>query len=459
MQKLIKLFLYTALVLPTLTFADDLKSSILPMRERATLRNEWLKDRFKTVLPEIMARNNLDMWIIIAREYNEDPVIRTMLPATWLNARRRTILVIYNPSGGQPLESFAVARYDVGEIFKKAWDPETQPNQYRALADLIKTKNPKKIGLNKSDFFAQADGLTATEYELFNKELPRKYQRRIVSAENVAIGWLETRSAKEMEVYPEICRIAHDIIKEGFSSNVITPGITTTDDVVWWYRERIRDLNLVTWFHPTVDIQRADKQDFNFLEAFSKNKADNVIRPGDLLHVDFGITYLGLNTDTQQHAYVLMPGQSRTPDFLVKALAAGNRLQDILTDQFKTGLTGNEMLLSALKQAKEEGLKPQIYTHPIGYYGHGSGPTIGMWDQQGGVPVNGDYPLFPNTAYSIELNAKVHIKAWNKEVAIMLEEDAFFDGERCKYIDPRQTEMIIIDWPANHPKAAGEKNK
>ncbi len=430
----------------SLVQADDLKDDILSMHKRAVVRDGFLKDRFETVLPEIMARNKLDMWIIIAREYNEDPVIRTMLPATWLNARRRTILVIHNPGNGYPLESYAVARYDVGDIFKKAWDPEAQPNQYKALADLIQSKNPKSIGINKSIYFAQADGLTATEYNLFKNALPKKYAPRIVSAEKVAIGWLETRSAKEMEVYPDICRIAHDIIKEGFSAKVITPGITTTDDVVWWYRERIRDLNLVTWFHPTVDIQRADKQDFNFLEAFSKDKADNVIRPGDLLHVDFGITYLGLNTDTQQHAYVLMPGESRAPDFLVKALGVGNRLQDILTDQFKTGRTGNEMLLSALKQAKEEGIKPQIYTHPIGYYGHGSGPTIGMWDKQEGVPVNGDYPLFPNTAYSIELNAKVHIKEWDKEVAIMLEEDALFDGKTCDYIDPRQTEMIIIDW-------------
>ncbi len=430
----------------SLVQADDLKDDILSMHQRAVVRDGFLKDRFETVLPEIMARNKLDMWIIIAREYNEDPVIRTMLPATWLNARRRTILVIHNPGNGYPLESYAVARYDVGDIFKKAWDPEAQPNQYKALADLIQSKNPKSIGINKSIYFAQADGLTATEYNLFKNALPKKYAPRIVSAEKVAIGWLETRSAKEMEFYPDICRIAHDIIKEGFSAKVITPGITTTDDVVWWYRERIRDLNLVTWFHPTVDIQRADKQDFNFLEAFSKDKADNVIRPGDLLHVDFGITYLGLNTDTQQHAYVLMPGESRTPDFLVKALGVGNRLQDILTDQFKTGRTGNEMLLSALKQAKEEGIKPQIYTHPIGYYGHGSGPTIGMWDKQEGVPINGDYPLFPNTAYSIELNAKVHIKEWDKEVAIMLEEDALFDGKTCDYIDPRQTEMIIIDW-------------
>ena len=428
---------------------QNLKDGILPMRERAAIRDALLKDRFETVLPKIMQRNNMDMWLIIAREYNEDPVIRTMLPATWLNARRRTVLVVFDPGQNKPLETYAVARYDVGEIFKKAWDPEAQPDQYKALADIIKQKDPKKIGINISEFFAQADGLTATEYDLFKNALPKKYQKRIVSAEQVAIGWLETRSAKEMEVYPEICRIAHDIIKEGFSANVVTPGVTTTDDIVWWYRERIRDLNLVTWFHPSVDIQRDDTQNFDFLEAFSKSKLDNLVRPGDLLHVDFGITYLSLNTDTQQHAYVLMPGEDRVPDELAKALATGNRLQDILTDQFETGRTGNEMLLSALKQAKKEGIKPQIYTHPIGYYGHGSGPTIGMWDKQEGVPVNGDYPLYPNTAYSIELNAKVFIPSWNKEVAIMLEEDAFFDGGSCKYIDPRQTEMIIIDWESD----------
>ena len=249
-----------------------------------------------------------------------------------------------------------------------------------------------------------------------------------------------------MEIYPKICKIAHDIIKEGFSAENIKPGITTTDDIVWWYRERIRELKLVTWFHPTVDIQRNDTQNFDFLSSFSKSKPDNLIVPGDLLHVDFGITYLGLNTDTQQHAYVFMPNESKTPEYLNTALKTGNRLQDILTDQFETGKTGNEMLRATINKAKSEGINPQIYTHPIGYYGHGSGPTIGMWDKQNGVPVNGDYPLYPNTAYSIELNAKMFINEWNKEIAIMLEEDAFFDGNECKYIDPRQTQMIEIDW-------------
>ena len=431
-------------IIPNLAVADDLKKKVLTLRDRSEIRNRLLKDRFESVLPDIMERTGIDMWIIVAREYNEDPVIKTMLPATWLNARRRTILVVYNPGSGNKLETYAIARYDVGEVFKRMWDPEQQPDQYKALAKLIYDKNPNKIGINQSEFFAQADGLTATEYNLLKSSLNRRQLKKVVSAEKLAIGWLETRSAMEMEYYPEICNIAHEIIKEGFSSNVITAGITTTDDVVWWYRDRIRELGLITWFHPTVDLQRSDNIKFDFLSAFSKSKVSNVIQKGDLLHVDFGITYLGLNTDTQQHAYILRDGEMNAPAELNNALRIGNKLQDILTNEFTTGRTGNEILLSALTKAKSVGIKPQIYTHPIGFYGHGSGPTIGMWDKQEGVPVNGDYPLFKNTAYSIELNAKVYIESWGKEIAIMLEEDAFFDGEKCDYMDSRQTKMILI---------------
>lgn len=424
--------------------ADELKNRVMAMKDRAELKNRFLDDRIKTVLPKIMERTEIDMWIIIGREYNEDPVLRTMLPANWINARRRTILVIYNPGNNLPLETFAIARYDVGKIFKKAWDPEQNPDQYDALSKLIIQKNPTKIGLNQSNYFAQADGLTSTEYQLFKKSLPRKVFKKVVSAEKLAIGWLETRSKLEMDYYPDICKIAHDIIKEGFSSKIVKPGVTTTDDIVWWYRERIRDLKLITWFHPTVDLQRSDDSEFDFLSAFSKSKGENVIYHGDLLHVDFGITYLGLNTDTQQLAYVLHNGETDAPDGLKNALKIGNNLQDILTNEFIVGKTGNEILKIALNKARSSGIKPQIYTHPIGYYGHGSGPTIGMWDQQDGVPVNGDYPLYENTAFSIELNAKVFVKSWNKEIAIMLEEDAFFDGENTRYIDPRQTSLILI---------------
>lgn len=416
---------------------------ILPMRERATVIDTWLMERLETVVPALMRRNGIDMWIVSAREYNEDPVIRSMLPATWIAARRRTVLVFFDHGGEKGVERLAVSRYDVGAFFPGAWNPELEPDQMKRLAEIISIAKPDKIALNRSTTFGLADGLTATEYDALMAAIPETYRDRIVSGENLAVGWLETRTAAEMEVYPMICRIAHRIIQEGLSEQVIQPGITTTSDVEWWYRERIRDLGLVTWFHPSVSVQRAD--DAPPRSSFSSKPDEEVIRPGDLVHVDFGITYLRLNTDTQQHAYVLKPGELAAPPGLVAALKTGNRLQDILTSHFATGRTGNEILQATREQALREEIVPSIYTHPIGFQGHGAGPTIGLWDQQDGVPGKGDYPMYPNTAYSIELNARVAIPEWgNKEIRIMLEEDAFFDGTSTRYIDGRQTELWLI---------------
>ncbi len=241
-----------------------------------------------------------------------------------------------------------------------------------------------------------------------------------------------------------ICRISHQIIQEAFSEKVIQPGVTTTDDVVWYLRQRVTDLGLGTWFHPTVDIQRADATNFDHLRTFSKRPGQQVIMPGDLVHTDFGITYLRLNTDQQQIAYVLKPGETDVPDYLKKAFKQGNRLQEILTEQFTAGKTGNQILADALAQSEKEGINGTIYTHPIGVHGHAAGPTIGMWDNQGITKGPGDYPLFENTAYSIELNAAVKIDEWNKTIRIMLEEDGYYGKDGFRYIDGRQTEVYTI---------------
>lgn len=417
---------------------------ILPMRERAQVIDEIIDERIETVLPGLMERTGIDMWVIISREYNEDPVLKTFLPSTWQTARRRTILLIYNPGNGEPLETLAVARYGVGKTFTKAWDKELHGDQWKRLAELIEERNPNKIGINYSDTFALADGITHTEYDLFLESLKPAHREKVISAEELAVGWLETRSKTEMIIYQQICRIAHEILAAGLTDEVIQPGITTTNDVAWWYRDRIRELKLTAWFHPSVSIQRETSPALDAKSSILARHDDNIIMPGDLLHVDFGITYLRLNTDTQQHAYVLKTGENKIPDDLEIAMKNGNRLQDILTGEIAVGRTGNEVLASALSKAKNEGITPSIYTHPIGYHGHGAGSTIGMWDQQGGVPGGGDYPIYPNTAYSIELYAETNVPSWGKPVRIKLEEDAMFDGDSVYYIDGRQKEIFLI---------------
>jgi len=200
-------------------------------------------------------------------------------------------------------------------------------------------------------------------------------------------------------------------------------------------------LNLKTWFHPTIDVQRNSKSD---LYAFDGKSKFDIIQPGDLVHCDFGINYLTLNTDCQQIAYVLKPNESEAPEYLSNALKEANRLQDIFTDNFGYKKTGNQILKESLEQAKSEGLDPQIYTHPLGTFGHSAGTTLGMWDSQSGVPFKGDFEMNYDTSYAIELNNKTFIKEWNKEVRIMLEEAGIFEQKGFRYVNGRQTEIILI---------------
>ena len=427
-----------AFLLCQFNFAQE----ILNLKDRATLIEKIQKDRLDNLLPELMSKNGIDMWIIITREYNEDPIIKTLLPPTWLNARRRTILVFSFDESTKKTESVAISRYNFGKNIKSIWDKEKNPNQMLALKDYIDKVNPKKIGLNYSENFALIDGISKSDYELFYSSISNDIKQRIVSAENLGIQWIETRTKLEKEIYKDLVRITQNIINEAFSNKVIKPGKTTTDDVVWWMREKVLELKLKTWFHPTVDVQRNEQSD---LYAFDGKSKYDIIQPGDLVHCDFGISYLTLNTDCQQIAYVLKSDEKEAPEFLTKALKDANKLQDILTSEFELDKTGNEILLNSLKIAKKNGLDPQIYTHPLGTFGHSAGTTIGMWDSQEGVPIKGDVLMKYNTVYAIELNNKSFIKDWNKEVRIMLEEAGLFEENGFKYINGRQEEIILIN--------------
>ncbi|MDT0631350.1 M24 family metallopeptidase [Rubrivirga litoralis] len=431
---------------PAVAQAQVERPAVLPMRERAAVQDRWLAERLDTVVPALMRRHGVDLWVVLGREYNEDPVLETMLPATWLSARRRTVLVFHDPGAGRPVERLAVARYDVGP-FPRAWEPEDQPDQWARLAEIVAERDPQRIAVDRSPTFALADGLASTEYEALLGALPARYRDRVVSAEPLAVGWLETRTPAELAVYPTVVALARSILHEGLSTAAVTPGVTTTDDLAWWYRDRVRGLGLRSWFHPGVSVQRTSGAGRS--GDFSGRPGETVIQPGDLVWVDFGIEYLGLHTDTQQMAYVLRPGETAPPAGLVAGLRAANRVQDLLTGQFAAGRTGNEVLAAALDGARAEGIDATIYTHPIGFHGHGAGPTIGLWDQQDGVPGGGDYPLHPSTAYSIELNAAVAVPEWGGQaVRFMLEEDAVFDGEAVRYLDGRQEALLLIPRPA-----------
>ncbi len=416
--------------------SSDYREKILPLRQQAEVINGWLKKRLEVLLPRLMEREKFDMWIVVGREYNEDPVMMSLLPAQMLSARRRTIL-IFSLKEDKTLEAICLMRPSpVMAEFYQGIVTDANTDQYQLLGEIVREKDPQSIGINVSSTFAFGDGLTFSENRKLADALGEQYRLRCRSAERLCLAYLETRMPEEIAAYVGHNEIAHAVIKEAFSARVITPGVTTAADVAWWIRQKFHDLGLRAWFMPSITIARRGE---------SEMSGDVVIMPGDLLHCDVGFCYMGLCTDTQQHAYVLHLDEEEAPAGLRAALAEGNRLQDIHAEEMIAGRTGNQILASIRSRALAEGLNPCVYSHPIGYHGHGAGPTIGLYDSQGGVPGRGDYELFDDTAYAMELNIKKNIPEWdNQEVRIALEQTIVFTQGRVYYLAGRQKEFHLI---------------
>ena len=414
---------------------------VLSTRERVEPENRMVRERLETLLPRLMAETDLDMWLVINREYAEDPVYFTLVPQPSFAARRTTMLVFHRQPDGS-VARLSVNRYPLGEPYSSAWAGGDLDAQWKALAELIVSRNPKRIGINVSREWPVADGLTSALHARLREVLPPDFASRLVPAESLVVRWLETRSASELTVYPQIVAIARGVIAEAFSTRVITPGVTTTQDVAWYIRTRFESLGLPIWFFPDVNRQRqgvACEADAPFCGG------GGVIEPGDVLHTDVGICYLKLCTDTQEMGYVARLGETEVPAGLQAAMQTGNRWQDLLTTHFATGRTGNEVLSLTRAAATKARITASVYTHALGMFGHAPGPTIGMWDNQGPTPVQGDWPIYPSTVYAIEGNIKQAVPEWGGQLVQMkLEQSALFDGERVTYLAGRQTRWHVV---------------
>jgi len=414
---------------------------VLSTRERVEPENRMVRERLETLLPRLMAEAKLDMWLVINREYAEDPVYFTLVPQPSFAARRTTMLVFHRQPDGS-VDRLSVNRYPLGEPYSSAWAGGDLDAQWKALAELIVSRNPQRIGINVSREWSVADGLTSALHERLREVLPPEFASRLVPAESPVVRWLETRSASELTVYPHIVGIARGVIAEAFSTRVITPGVTTTREVAWYIRARFESLSLPIWFFPDVNRQRQGVP----CGADAPFCGDSgVIEPGDVLHTDVGICYLKLYTDTQEMGYVARLSETEVPAGLQAAMQTGNRWQDLLTSNFSAGRTGNEALGLTRAAATKARISANVYTHPLGMFGHAPGPTIGMWDNQGSTPVQGDWPIYPNTVYAIEGSIKQAVPEWGGQLVQMkLEQDALFDGERVTYLAGRQTRRHLI---------------
>jgi hypothetical protein len=415
---------------------------VLPERERPGVANRILGDRLDSLLPRLMREAGLDMWVVINREYVEDPVYLTLVPEPVFSARRTTMLVFFDRGAEKGVERLTVSRYGFEGYYQGAWTGGTENGQWKRLAEIVRERNPRKIGVNVSRRWSFGDGLTAGLREQLTEALGPDLAGRMTSADALCVRWLETRTSLELEIYPHIVSLARGVVAEAFSERVITPGVTTTEDVAWYVRQRYTDLGLPVWFMPSVDLQRKGL-DCTAESAFCSGSG--VIQRGDVLHTDVGISYLRLNTDTQEMGYVLRLGETDVPAGLEQALAVGNRWQDLLAAEFKTGRTGNEVFAALDAAAKREGIRHSTYSHPIGFHGHAAGTSMGMWDNQGDVPTTGEWKLSPSTTYAIEGNVKAAVPEWGGQfVQIKLEQSALFDGERLIYLAGRQTSWHVV---------------
>lgn len=409
------------------------ESDIRSIREQYRVCDEILRERLEDLMPRLLRECGVDMWLVICREYNEDPVFKTLTPQLVKNASRTSCFLFSLDKNGT-YEALSLSRPNprLAPFYIQAYDPKTQ-DQYEAILKAVEERNPRRVAVNISEDCAQADGLC----KLLWDKLYACLGDRLVADDSIAIRWLETRTRRELELYPEIYRISMDVLREAYSTDVITPGVTTTTDVEWFIMQRINDMGLDAWFAPDVDLQRRGGTD--------QRMSGVVIEKGDLLHTDMGLTYFGLYTDSQRLAYVLRDGETEIPAGLLAGFARGNRFQDIVRENFKEGLTGNDIFSAAVEQARQEGIRPMLYSHPIGVYGHGAGPSMGMYDNQGFVPGHGELRLHPDTCYALELNVTEPVPEWDgQDVCFMLEETIAYTDGTTRFMDDDRDKIAVI---------------
>jgi Xaa-Pro aminopeptidase len=418
------------------------------VREQAALQQQWLDRRMTTILPPLLKEHGVGCWVIPMREYNEDPVFRALVAPTTFAARRRTIYLLCD-RGADGVERVALGGTDQGGVYRAVRASKPLPDggtaelwgddQWRVLREQLEARTPATVAINRSQIFAFADGLTAGEYEGMVRVLGEPWRSRFRDAEGLAVDFLALRLAEEEVAYRRMQELVWELTQRMFSAEVITPGVTRTSDLVWWWRQQVADLGIGTWFQPTVDVQRAGT-------TSAQLGADPVIQRGDVLHCDVGISVYGLHTDTQHLGYVLREGETAAPAGLRAALVRSNRLQDILFEETRVGRTGNEVLAAARATMRAEGLDGTIYTHPIGLHGHGAGPLIGLWDYQDGVPGRGDHKVRANTWFSSELQVTTPVAEWGGQRVRMAQEEDFTMGDdgRPRWFLRRQTDFFLV---------------
>lgn len=414
---------------------------LLTWSEQMEVRDAWLTRRHEMLLP-MMRRHGIGMWIVVNEEFHDDPLTEYVAPARPYTGRRD--IFVFIDAGDAGLRKVAATGYweeTVARFFESPVDPKPATE---VLQELYDTYRPIAIGLGMGGSRGMTRSLTRDSYAFLAEAMGPEAERRFVSAEPLIVEYLATRIPEEFEPYERLVTLTEDITRRALSGDVITPGTTTVGDVRRFMYDALWEAGVGTWFQPDLRVQRQGMEGVGSRGFLAVAPEATVIEPGDLVHVDFGVSYMGLDSDWQKMAYVLKSEETDAPQGLKDALANTHALQDaLMLRASRPGSTVSEVYAATMAEMEERGITAQVYSHPLGNHGHGLGPSIDF--RSADNPAAAAQTLVEGAYISIELNTKTPVPEWDgQEVFIMQEDPAYLTPEGWRFFRPRQEALYLI---------------
>jgi len=407
--------------------------------QQIAIREGWLARRHALIL-DMMRRHNIDMWIIVNEEFHNDPLTEYVAPPRPYTGNRDIFVFI---DTGTSLRKVAVTGYaeeNVKRFFEGEDDPKPADQQ---LAALYAQYHPRRIGLSIGARRGVQRSLTHDGYQFLAKSMGADAESHFVSAADLIEEYSDTRLPEEFESYKTLVALTDELTKRAFSNEVITPGKTTVGDIRRWLYDAMGANGVGTWFQQDIRLQRKGLVPTTSRGFLAVAPESMVIQPGDVLHVDFGITCMGFSTDWQKMAYVLLPGEKDAPAGLRNAMKNTNTLQDALMTDSRPGKLAGDVYNEIMAEMTRRGIEAKVYSHPIGFQGHGLGAALDYRAAQQGASEgkhlrNGSY-------LSMELNTATPVPEWDgQKVFVMMEDDVYLTDDGFKTFLPRQTSYYLI---------------
>lgn len=419
-------------------------AQLLPWSEQITVREQWLVKRHALLLP-MMRRHDVGMWIVVNEEFHDDPLTQYVAPPRPYTGNRDVFVFV--DGGAEGLKKYALTGYIEENLARFFEAPTAEPLPAAATLKALYDKwQPKTIALGIGGSRGQTRSLGEASHRFIAEAMGPEAVSRFVPAAPLIIEYLDTRLPEELEHYRTAVAVTEEIVRRALSAEVIIPGRTTVGDVRRALYDMLWAAGVRTWFQPDLRVQRATGENATSRGFLAVARESVVIQPGDLVHIDFGITYMGFDTDWQKMAYVLKPGETQAPAGLRAALRNTNTLQDaLMLRHARPGLTGGAVFTATMAEMKERGIEAMIYSHPLGAQGHALGASIDFRSAQRANPSAQTLTLRPGSYMSIELNTATPVPEWGgKKVLVMMEDCAYLTEEGYRFFRPRQETFYLI---------------